>query len=173
MSLIVIEGPDGAGKTTLIEALRGNSTKYFAILRASGYPQTAEGRPTHGTEFMNAARIFADAMGPIHVVCDRFHAISENVYGPVLRKRTPELVSSIVQRLLGVDFLIYCRPPMDRIWANLKKNEQMEGVNEKTDLIVQAYDELMDKLAARRGLIRYDYTVDSIDKLRNLIVQTG
>ena len=170
MALIVIEGPDGAGKSTLIERLRGNSTRYFAILRASGPPIQPDGKPSRGFEFMEAARVFAESLAPFPVICDRIHAISENIYGPLLRGIAPESHPMILDRLYPVQLLIYCRPPTSIILDNLKKPaEQMKGVNEKAGDIIAAYDALMDGLSYRRGMLRYDYTTDSIEKIRDLL----
>lgn len=167
MSLVIIEGPDGAGKTTLIESLRDNSTRYFAILRASGPPIDVDGSPSYGYAYMMLARQFAKSF-PFPVVCDRFHAISENVYGPLLRGRKCEDLETIRVQLRGAK-VVYCRPPLRRILANVQVHKQMAGVIEQTEALVSAYDALMEKISYDIEVFTYDYKLDSIDVLRKAI----
>jgi thymidylate kinase len=162
---VVIEGPDGSGKSTLIENLRGDQTKaYFVILRASRYPPDGRGYP-----YVYAARELArDFIYP--VICDRFHPISESVYAPVLRGGDEWNLRTILFDLETVDLIVYCRPPAKTIHEGVKQNKQLAGVVEKTDDLIDRYDRLMDHLM-REGhkVLTYDWTVDPPDKVANAI----
>lgn len=170
--LCIVEGPDGAGKTTLIEAIRQRVKRYFWILRSSHPPthlrqiwtflRTFEGRPDH-------------AMG---LLFDRHPLVSEPIYGPILRGldllemtgKPERLVSEFNAHCRRVDhspFIIYCRPPIERIAANVARNasEQLEGVVERIRPITDAYDQLMPLIADQIPMIHFDYTVMPIDEL--------
>ena len=88
--IYIIEGPDGAGKTTLVEQIR--KSNYNAVVKHFGAPQTPE-------EADNYYKVYAKAINDMHsdsevLIFDRSW-YSDMVYGPVMRNRqemTQELV---------------------------------------------------------------------------------
>jgi hypothetical protein len=154
MSVIVVEGCDGSGKTTLIEQARGNQKdRYFVTLRASRY------QPTLKTAFQYLSWIRHQT--DLDLVLDRFHFISDRVYGPILRNEDVFADIPISFGLEKVAAIVYCRPPTPIIIENSKKGVQLEGVAERVSKLVDKYDFLMDALALKgHRVFTYDYTGD-------------
>ena len=151
--IIVVEGPDGAGKTRLIEDLRRESHRHFIDIRRNG-------QPTHDSQVFSASHWLRNLPPALDFVLDRHPGISEAIYGPLFRGRS--LVSTepseMAQRLDTVDWLIYCRPPSNTIAANCLSHNQMDGVNDHVPALVEAYDYYMRRLSNYFKFIRYDYT---------------
>lgn len=157
MPNIIVEGPDGAGKTTLTEMLRERvKRRYFVMLRHSCRPYT-----------WADAIAFLDLINrtPIQLtmVIDRHPIISEPIYGPILRGKdlleaqSDEWKLSVIQHTS--DFVVYCRPPRGTIIENLSKQPQLAGVAEKIDQLIEAYDIAIERLrAARVRVYVYDWT---------------
>lgn len=148
---VIIEGPDGAGKSTLALA--------FTHL---GYRYRHEGPPPKGASaFEHYARLFAEAKKP--TVFDRFH-LGELVYGHVLRGES-ELSHDDVVRLTRLVTgtgtpIIFCYPPWATCEANSAKKD--EFIKSK-DLRGSAYDRwavIADRYDA--NLQVYDYTEDRL-----------
>lgn len=148
---IIVEGPDGAGKTSLISYLedRFNCTK---IVNQKGpdqnlewwWPETVSMRTPHT---------------PLH---DRFF-YSEMVYGPVIRGyiAVPEdLVNAIRAGLRQEALLIYARPSRETLELGVQQHSQMKGVTEKLTELVEAYDRVMsvEKLHYGYRFYTYDWT---------------
>lgn len=154
--LIAIEGADGSGKTTLIERLRKNSTRYFLIVRSSGYPHDQETRNNY-LEGVEALRV---QMVPAHVVCDRYIAISESIYGPIIRKTPKWSDSELETELSPLDAVVYCRPPSSVIFKAAECHPQMAGVLDNQLAIVEEYDRRMDYIERFTSIsvLRYDYS---------------
>lgn len=172
MSIIIVEGVDGSGKTTLIRTLREYSSVYFWIASSSRRPQTI-------LQLRDAIHWLGQCSYlKLPIICDRYPVISEEVYGPVMRDGS--LLNQLGQRELGdvteflsfqVDRIIYCRPPIEVIKENLKKNKQMDGVIERLPKLLQRYDDLMNSLRDDNIFVQhFDYTnpkhqADSIEGL--------
>lgn len=154
MTTIVVEGCDGAGKTTLIEAARGNQKeRYFITARASRYQPTIR----HALNYLN----WIQSCAGLDLVLDRIHFISDRIYGPVLRGEDVFKDYPIDFGLKGL-FIIHCRPPLQRVLENVSKGIQLEGVVERTTELVSRYDTHMWMLRdAGVAVFDYDYTRDS------------
>ncbi len=153
MTIVVVEGSDGAGKTTLIEHAReGQKERYFLTVRASRYPPDVK----TAFQYLNWIKHQRD----FDVVLDRTHFISDRIYGPLLRNE--DLFKSLPVSF-GIEgaIVIYARPPLDTIKLNLAKGFQMIGVLDSIDEIVKRYDEHM-SILKQRGIrvLTYDYTGD-------------
>lgn len=154
MSLIVVEGVDASGKSTLLENARiAIKKKYFLLLRHSCRPLI----PADVHMFLHAA----ENMG-IDTIVDRHPYISEPIYGPLLRGHN--LIDDITTdenalRHLAktVDRIIYCRPRRFKIVANLEKLPQLVGIKEKIEKLIDAYDQRMGILQRYVSVIPYDY----------------
>lgn len=139
MGLIVVEGPDGAGKTTLIRNLRNSTKRHFLTLHRSGPPGTIANVRAYLELTRHAAR------SDLPVICDRHPLISEPIYGQVLRGHnlieqhfSNEFVGDLLRD--DVDRIIYCRPRSATIRESLKKEKQLDGIPEHIDRIIKAYD---------------------------------
>lgn len=154
MSIVVVEGSDGAGKTTLIERAReGQRERYFLTVRASRYP------PNLKTAFQYLQ--WVKHQRDFDVLLDRIHFISDRVYGPLLRNEDLFKDLPLDFGLREAAVIIHCRPPLETILANVAKTNQMVGVSDHTREIVARYDALMGRLKSiGRRVVTYDYTGD-------------
>ncbi len=154
MATVVVEGCDGAGKTTLIERAReGQKERYFCTVRASRYP------PDLKTAFQYLQ--WVKHQRDFDLVLDRIHFISDRVYGPILRKQDIFGEMPLDFGLQTVSAVIYCRPPDAIIHENARKNMQMSGVLDNLDALIAGYDDIMKRLELKGvRVIRYDYTGD-------------
>lgn len=154
MSVVVVEGCDGAGKTTLIEQAReGQRERYFLTVRASRYP------PNLKTAFQYLQWI--KHQRDFDLLLDRIHFISDRVYGPILRNEDLFKEMPLDFGLQEVSVIVYCRPPLETILSNVALTNQMVGVSDHTEALYKKYDELMLSLQMRgRKVVTYDYTSD-------------
>lgn len=117
--MIIVEGPDGSGKTTLIELL-GHERKQLRSLRDGVGATNNKGWAKKGESVVDAYRrqlnlaLTTERATGVKIAFDRFH-LSEYVYGPILRNKqliTPEVMIAIsrVLRDLRVP-VILCLPP--------------------------------------------------------------
>lgn len=160
--MIVIEGPDNSGKTTLSKRL----SKDLGIpFRHSIRPKTVE-------ELENS---FIDKISNPNAIYDRYSPICEYVYGNILRgvSLAGNNLFTISRELNFMQpFVIYCRPP-DGIIKNSKKPE-MEGVLENIEKIIKKYDEFFNYYSScnpHTGCIfyRYDWTKNTYNHLLSLV----
>jgi hypothetical protein len=156
--LIVVEGVDASGKSTLLEASRTIRDRYFVLVRHSCRPL----RPEHITSLLKQTEDTG-----IDVVLDRHPLISEPIYGPILRnhdlardwsKGDDWMVTSWIKT---IDRIVYCRPPIEVIKANLGNKLQLAGVEENLTKLLSAYDLRMSELKAMGiPIVRYDYSYE-------------
>jgi len=175
--MIIVEGMDGTGKTTLVQQLAhrlgvqpekfvgslGPSDDYRLVLVDRTISEI------HELEIASRER------RPIKRLYDRFPLISEAVYGPVLRGRNcfGGLYYPLRSRLLALKtVIIYCRPNREVIWANVQQGPQMSGVLEHFGELLDAYDKLFLELTETPGnsyITVYNYTQDDVQSLVNRI----
>ncbi|MCO5760317.1 MAG: hypothetical protein NHG36_02220 [Chromatiaceae bacterium] len=149
--LVVVEGPDGSGKTTLIEQLRNRGdSAYFVTLRPSGPPPSL----AHVTRFAHLAGIAAKDET---VLCDRFPPISEYVYGKVLRGHSLVTTDYLIRSLHEVTSIVYCRPCLKTLVQNLETERQMAGVAENLLRLRGEYDATMDLISQVVPTLYYDF----------------
>ena len=161
--LIIIEGPDGSGKSTLIESLRANSSApWFLLFRTSGPPQDIY-------QIHRYMALIRKAAQEDLVICDRVPAISEAVYGPLYGRTIPMTYQESRAMVAGAK-LVYCRPPWKVLQQSVQKEAQMEGVPSRLGQIVSGYDHCIKSLLPSLGdLMMYDYTATSLDSVRGFI----
>jgi hypothetical protein len=151
--IIILEGPDGSGKTTLAERLRG--THGYEIIHFSP--------PTKGEDLR---KTYLDALqtakeNGVKTVFDRLH-LSEPIYGPIMRReKEPGLKQNakIIERHSeAMDAqVVLCLPPWRfvlRNWLANRENEYVDAVW-KMEKIWKGYLKL---LRSDRPYIWFDYT---------------
>lgn len=148
--MIIIEGPDGAGKSYLVDRFieQGGFFRY----------------PTQGpakTRLELLSRILTLtfyerdlAWNGQQLICDRFSLFSEQVYGPILRghclltESDIETCNHLLENNAYRPIIIYCRPSMKTLRkVNLKSKphksqNHVEQVEANLEKIRDAYDNL-------------------------------
>lgn len=172
---VIVEGPDGAGKTTLIKQL----TERFPVTvheRAC----TSEGGPV--TELYEWTEKNLAELVHVHtpMLYDRHPGFSELVYGPILRGDIGGCLDESTWRegvhrvLRERAFVIWCLPPVGTVVTNLFHNYadntavQMDGVTEHIRELHAAYTAM--SLVWNGPAFTYDYTKSQHRKVIETIV---
>lgn len=168
--MIVVEGMDGTGKTSLADKLceRLNVPKHKKFASSLGGPPP---------DLMNL--LYADVVSmdeqPFSVY-DRHGLISEFVYGPIVRGTLPlgfdsttthRLIRMLAKRVL----VVWCRPPFNVAHDNLKcaPNRDMPGVFNNAAALYHSYEGFRQYWPG--DSISYDYTKpDSLGTVFNTCV---
>mgnify|MGYP001305073325 CR=1 FL=1 len=172
--MIIIEGMDGSGKTSLAQKLsfRLGDVPIKRLVTSGGptyYDLLVERTRATLTELRNQV---TRNQRPV-VIYDRFPLISEAVYGTILRGRNSfgDEWTTLIDLLLALDpVVIYCRPRIDLILQNIREtaDDQMDGVVSKALELITAYDELISWLQVKANRLRsgrilvYDYDLDEV-----------
>ena len=159
MSTVIIEGPDGAGKTRLTEALLDRYPKY----RAAPRPCTSLGGPLGRDEMATYLELYGQLDQHIY---DRYPSISGAVYDAVFTRCPPKPLSDTLKSSFHWAAenarIIYCRPPTDNIVSAVHASPQLIGVRQGIYRIIDTYDSLMANLIPHE---RYDWTRDALPSL--------
>lgn len=154
--IIIIEGPDGAGKTTLCQQLLtsipGSELKHF------GAPATKE-------EALNYYKVYVDLLKYYDrskvLIIDRCW-YSDMVYGPIMRN-TQEMSQEYADMLAGMvvacggGMIIYCTAGVNTLWSRCKKRGETYIKDSGTlKLIHDRYEEVMKNCVQFLPVIRYD-----------------
>lgn len=173
--MVIIEGPDGAGKTTLKEAL------------LNWYPQMREGpRGTKDRSKLYTVTV-ADTFGAINramraayspklsqtpsslCVWDRLF-FSEMVYAGLVGRPcefTPSQQAFITRVLETIGCpIILCLPPYEAVRENAEVHEQMKGVRENLRAIYDAYEDMYHRMPNQT--VKFDYTGTAEDAIASL-----
>ncbi len=150
--MVIIDGPDGGGKSTFIKYLRDNFDQ--KIIKPY-YPK------------VNQLRYYLQS-GPLYQYkwLERYYP-SEMVYPRAMPDRTQmENYKQFIIEASIMPFnpaIIYLRPPIDDIKENVLKTRGDDYVKEEDQIekIVWEYDKFMER--TRLPVFKYDYTKDDID----------
>lgn len=154
--MIIVDGMDNTGKTTLAYTL----CEEFGLT----YLHSPSEYKYDFSRMVDWAIIQLGSRSK--AVYDRFSPITDLVYGPELRGGTPYLSNPRAKAVLELlkhtpHLIIYARPPREKIF-NFGERDQMEGVIDNAERLLDRYDGLVIKLAQQGfGIVRYDYTRDS------------
>ena len=141
--MIILEGCDNAGKSTL--ALQLAEDLKISHARSFRKPKSLQ-------DILDHHRWLSEC--PAQVVTDRHPAISELIYGPIIRQNTfsnPTEARRVTS--LQTTYLVYCRPPFHMMVSTLGQRKQMDGVLDRFLALSKAYDELME-------ILQPDFTYD-------------
>lgn len=153
MRPIIVEGPDGSGKSTLVAKL---SKDFNLPIHHPGGP------PLNKDEFLSRLNFYSQNKDKF--IFDRSPHISELIY-PAATGRLGVIGKSVLYQLLGVldPVIVYCRRKnMRDMWESIdrakkahKSPEHMAEVLSQFKNIVDGYDDLLD--SAFKNVIRYDW----------------
>lgn len=156
--MIVVEGPDGAGKTTLCEYI----CRQFNL--EMGERATANRDEIYKTTRQDTWKaVYEEYMATSSPrVWDRIGPYSDPIYSlrGIPTPRNPAFTAGEVKQfhrwLLDPHFgcLILCLPPLETLLKNVRGSHQLEGVTEQTRRIRWDYKKMH---ASGDGLV-YDYT---------------
>jgi len=164
--MLIIEGPDGAGKTTLIDKIekRLGLTREPRAVSHDAVPLTSMGQYT--------MRELDKGFGKR--VYDRFNLISSPFYAmlpdPTFREELldPEWLRDAWQKFRNVSpMIIVCLPPLEVVRANVAKDETSRVTWDHIDLIWKLYH----NFAAQYPFVSqvWDYT-QNIDEDLHLLM---
>lgn len=167
---IVVEGPDGAGKTTFIKGLLERHPETFE--KAPRFA-TSEDGPKEGLQerVQKDLEMQMDEGGRV-IVYDRHPLVSELIYGPALNRplargfNDPHWLADTLITWRAVSFrMVYCLPPRKKVMANVYDShaiptEHMQGVRRNIGTIYDLYVARMalDMASGGVGVIYRDYT---------------
>lgn len=158
--MIVLEGPDGGGKTTLLKRLC-EATGLPAHPRASD----SKTGPVEDLYYWTKNDLKTWDTQPLSIY-DRHPLTSEHIYGPNVRgqvrpgfeMKNKEL--AYMRRFFRDHILlIVCLPPKEIARANLDAEPQMPGVLENYDYIYECYRMMPLIWPLSCHVAMYDYTV--------------
>lgn len=150
--MIILDGMDNTGKTTL-------ALKLQAALNCNYIH--SPGPMDKGPKMI--AWALQQIVDPQYAIYDRLSPVTDQVYGPIIRGGTAYLDTTegklTVELLRKVPHLIiYTRPTTDKILGFTDGRDQMKGVIENGYKLLNAYDNLINKMLDDRwNIILYNY----------------
>lgn len=154
--IYIIEGPDGAGKTTLAEQIKeanpGSKILHF------GAPATLEEAENYWMVYLAVLKAHAGET----VILDRSW-YSDMVYGPIMRAREDMSIEhkeilEMTVRALGGGIVIYCTGVQKQLWSRcIARGENYIPNIDVHKSICSAYDDVM-KGVKWLPVVRYNTT---------------
>lgn len=160
--MIVVEGPDGAGKTTLIEHL-----SRFLDIRVAPRVVSKE------AEAMVDLKRWVEnnvRLGWQETIFDRHRLISEPIYGAAMRTKfepgfnDPQWFYEALFRFYRAEpLVIYCLPPYEIVWENIMGDNDNAVFHQQGGLVKQIWSAYLnkamtDQVLRTRNTWVYDYT---------------
>ena len=177
--MIIIEGPDNSGKSTLVEWIKEN----FYVTEVN----RRHGPPVDAQDILERTELVLDTEIHSHprrnFITDRFSLIGESVYGPILRgkdlwKEIPQDKERVEKTLRILNpFVIYCRPDLDTILdlshhrvKSYDTQEHLSNLAKNQGLIVKAYDNYFENNPFPH-FYKYNYKrgEEALNELKNLL----
>jgi len=154
--IIIVEGPDNSGKTTLAHRLAKDLAGVY--VKSESKPEQ-----TQFIRLFDAWVVSATGFFP-YVICDRHHWISAPIYDLILRGSS-RIDMFQATMACGRFHAIYCRPPIETITDWREDIPQLAGVPDKIELIIEEYDRVFRGHSRRifASVREYDWMVDSYD----------
>jgi hypothetical protein len=150
---LVVEGPDGSGKTTLVRYLSAQ-TGLHPVKLSQALTGPVEDLCLETSRYL---------LSPDRHLFDRHPLFSELIYGHIIRGEVKPgfddfnwIVWATEKLSERLKTLIVCLPPLSIVKQNLAKSPQMPGVEEH---IEQIYDRYVDLVEFEwKDVIVYDYS---------------
>jgi hypothetical protein len=156
--MIVVEGPDGAGKTTLIAAL----SKEFQLPIA---PRVVAKDTTAMVDLVKWVEE-NNAKPWERLLYDRHRLISETIYGPILNRSAPGfddiywLGPQINRFYQKRPCIIYCLPPKEEVYKNIHQDDTNKEVSPHWEQIYNMYVSRMALDFPKPNVFWYNYAVN-------------
>jgi hypothetical protein len=161
--MIVVEGPDGGGKTTFIDLLK----EYVNL-------EVAPRVVSKDAEAMVDLKLWVHEnvkKGFQELIFDRHRLISEPIYGPVLRNKLEPGFSDLSWFYAMLEefyhckpIIIYCLPPLQVVWDNVMNSDDNSIFHTNGRALQQIWSSYLNKactdMVLGRHIIIYDYTSD-------------
>jgi hypothetical protein len=162
--MIIVEGPDGAGKTSLIDRLKAEL--HLPVHERSANSDSSATMNTESTRGANLAMwAYKDVTtmdDQVMAIYDRHCLISEFVYGPIVRGYLdPNMLAPpvhfLIREMAKRCLVIFCRPPDKNVIENTNHDvESGQVVGDHHTRIAYGYDAL--KMFWPGENMRFDYT---------------
>lgn len=161
--MIIVEGMDNSGKTTLVRHL----TDKFHLFGVNSRMKMVN-QESMETFFRHSMTLQSKIST---LIFDRYHLISEPIYGPIIRGNS--IISDVALRAMYMvlamsnAMTIYCRPADDQILQFTEP--QMDGVKENAGRLIQAYDDKMLQLQREFGMSVMIYNWTNLEQVEERV----
>jgi len=167
VKLVIVEGPDGGGKSTLVKTLLTNG--YFTSLHTGGPPSSRAELQERVVKINEAIRT-----APGTLILDRHPAISDPIYSKVTGSRAYMTSGELWDSLRGVPFyLVYCRGTPDSMRGYIDRTAKYHKPPGHLMQVIQHHGEvvkLYDAFFKKTPHIPFDWQKDSVLSLANKLV---
>lgn len=159
--MIIVEGPDGGGKSTLVKQMQDRYGLRVA-------PRVVSKETTAMVDLKDWVENNLEE-GPQWLLFDRHRLISETIYGPIIRGYAEDGFDSVTGMMLWMKrfyelepLIIYCMPPYRMVSANVRDDPDNTAVAWRIEAIYQAYAAraAMDYALSPGSTVIWDYTTD-------------
>jgi hypothetical protein len=153
---IVVEGPDGAGKSGLVQRIAEH-------LKIPVHARACKSTSGPIDQLYEWARHDVTSLRwqPFSVY-DRHPLVSEYIYGPITRQSvSPQFytrqAAKLSEQFAHQVLIVYCDPGVGEVLENVLKGKHMDGVAEHASRLYYAYKSFMHYWPGNRPVV-WDYT---------------